>query len=639
MIEYKKLLIPLVIISILFSSNALSFAPTFYHLGINYYSHSSDLDGLIWTNISFALCNNSLVSSNLSANCTSVYYYNSSSDTWQEWHNKTNDTLTDALSGYGYLVNISKLGDNGEGETNEIKGGREGVDPISDSSTKWRYMQLGWNLMGWTTADVNMNISEAVKLIYGNWSKNITRVWGYENNTDIMKPLWPEDPNSQFQAWLHAYWVCVSNDTNDTYCETTAPPLMPWQNNRSVLFNGSVNDYNNTSTVPTFKTTDSLTFKVNYMDPDNDSANPIQVIIDGVPYDMTISGSNYETGVTATLNSKDITTKASNPLSSGNHTYYFKASDGLNHTYYDGTNTTKYPKIPVIPQMKYHINYLPTPIINITTQYLKVNHSIQFIGNNSYDKEDGKNITYYWDFGDGTNSNQTNPSHIYTQAGNYTVTLTVTDNTGENNITTKTIEVKDNLKPIPVITHDKPKITLRQNNIDVFKATTQFTNNSYDPDGTIIKYYWQFGDGTTSTEATPTHTYTATGTFTVKLTITDDNGATNTTTTTIKIQYDPPKTTHKTLYDKRIPPHWKKNWRGTQPHPCNKQTKTKIKIKEFKEPVLKKKVVVEKQVAEKKATKSKVNIRKNKKPKTTKKTRATTRKTTTRTLRKTNFNY
>jgi PKD repeat protein/endonuclease I len=49
---------------------------------------------------------------------------------------------------------------------------------------------------------------------------------------------------------------------------------------------------------------------------------------------------------------------------------------------------------------------------------------------------------------------------------------------------------------------------------------------SYDADGTIVGWAWNFGDGGSSTLANPTHTYTAAGNFTVTLTVTDDLGAT-----------------------------------------------------------------------------------------------------------------
>ncbi|MCD6530296.1 PKD domain-containing protein [Candidatus Bathyarchaeota archaeon] len=55
----------------------------------------------------------------------------------------------------------------------------------------------------------------------------------------------------------------------------------------------------------------------------------------------------------------------------------------------------------------------------------------------------------------------------------------------------------------------------------------RFVDNSYDPDGSVVAWYWDFGDGTTSTERNPTHTYTAPSDYTVTLTVTDDRGATS----------------------------------------------------------------------------------------------------------------
>ena len=49
-------------------------------------------------------------------------------------------------------------------------------------------------------------------------------------------------------------------------------------------------------------------------------------------------------------------------------------------------------------------------------------------------------------------------------------------------------------------------------------------DGSYDPDGVISTYHWDFGDLNTSTEANPTHTYTDYGTYLAVLTVTDDNG-------------------------------------------------------------------------------------------------------------------
>jgi len=52
------------------------------------------------------------------------------------------------------------------------------------------------------------------------------------------------------------------------------------------------------------------------------------------------------------------------------------------------------------------------------------------------------------------------------------------------------------------------------------------SSDSFDTDGQIVSYNWDFGDGTSSTEANPTHIYNSAGRFTAKLTVTDNLGAT-----------------------------------------------------------------------------------------------------------------
>jgi PKD repeat protein len=60
--------------------------------------------------------------------------------------------------------------------------------------------------------------------------------------------------------------------------------------------------------------------------------------------------------------------------------------------------------------------------------------------------------------------------------------------------------------------------------------TIRFSSNgSFDRDGAIASYLWDFADGTTSTEANPTHIYQLPGDYRVKLTVTDNLGATNVT--------------------------------------------------------------------------------------------------------------
>ncbi len=127
------------------------------------------------------------------------------------------------------------------------------------------------------------------------------------------------------------------------------------------------------------------------------------------------------------------------------------------------------------------------------------------------------NNSWLWNFGDDSGTSVfADPSYTYNGAGEYTVTLTVSDSwgcTGEAVIAT----------PINV---SAP--------IAFFEAAEQagcpgsaiaFNNIS---DGNDLSFLWDFGDSNTSTDEFPEHAYTSAGTYTVCLTITDSNNCDNT---------------------------------------------------------------------------------------------------------------
>lgn len=75
----------------------------------------------------------------------------------------------------------------------------------------------------------------------------------------------------------------------------------------------------------------------------------------------------------------------------------------------------------------------PTATANVTV--------VQFNGNLSTAPPGRTIASFAWDFGDGVGASASAPSHVYTASGTYTVVLTVTDNTGQIGVTSKTITV------------------------------------------------------------------------------------------------------------------------------------------------------------------------------------------------------
>ena len=70
-----------------------------------------------------------------------------------------------------------------------------------------------------------------------------------------------------------------------------------------------------------------------------------------------------------------------------------------------------------------------------------VNEEIQFHSNGTT-SENGKVISYLWNFGDGITSTKANPTHIYGEKGTYTVELTVKDSRGKESIEQTKVTVK-----------------------------------------------------------------------------------------------------------------------------------------------------------------------------------------------------
>jgi gliding motility-associated-like protein len=141
---------------------------------------------------------------------------------------------------------------------------------------------------------------------------------------------------------------------------------------------------------------------------------------------------------------------------------------------------------------------------------------------NSYGNTLTNVASFRWEFGDGTADAGPVATHVYTQAGTYTVSLVVTDVVG----------CKDTLVKNMYIQVDGPTSNFSINNPGTcLMNTVAFTDSSLS-DGThpISSWRWDYGDGVIETLTAPPfqHNYTSPGTYTVSLTVTDSKGCTDT---------------------------------------------------------------------------------------------------------------
>ena len=127
-------------------------------------------------------------------------------------------------------------------------------------------------------------------------------------------------------------------------------------------------------------------------------------------------------------------------------------------------------------------------------------------------------VAYQWSFGDSTFATDQNPVHTYTWVGKLTVQLVVTNANG----CTDTITKKDFIKiQKPIVSFSN----LPDSGCIPFTKTFITTTNTVYP---VTGYLWNFGDGTSSTEATPTHIFSNEGVYAISVIETTASGCTDT---------------------------------------------------------------------------------------------------------------
>ncbi len=160
------------------------------------------------------------------------------------------------------------------------------------------------------------------------------------------------------------------------------------------------------------------------------------------------------------------------------------------------------------------------PIANIQTSAteIKLNQSVNFDASTSSDL-DGEIITYEWTNTDGEIiSSDKIFDYTFTSVGDYTITLTITDDGGLSASSSVKIVVNDLIKPVA-------NISVSADTINIGESVTFDASASSDADGQILTYTWKDVDGNElSFEKIYTHTFDTQGQYPIVLTVEDNDG-------------------------------------------------------------------------------------------------------------------
>ena len=131
------------------------------------------------------------------------------------------------------------------------------------------------------------------------------------------------------------------------------------------------------------------------------------------------------------------------------------------------------------------------------------------------------NITYWWDFGDGTQQQGQSASKSYSEGGNYNVTLVVDDN-AKTGCSTDRVQQKIKVNAPPQANAGED-ISIGCLNEEANQAVTFDASKTSDINGDELSYHWNFGDGETGEGVKVSHLYPKSGKYDVTLTVTDNS--------------------------------------------------------------------------------------------------------------------
>ncbi len=143
-------------------------------------------------------------------------------------------------------------------------------------------------------------------------------------------------------------------------------------------------------------------------------------------------------------------------------------------------------------------------------------------------------VSYAWDFGNGDSSVLPSAFTTYASAGNYSVSLSVTDSNGLSATAVTTIEVQDTESRAPTAAIEASSV----GGLAPLSITVSAAASAAVAPATIASYAWDFGNGTTAMSSGASTTFSSAGSYSVSLTVTDSNGLSDTAMVSIAVDED-----------------------------------------------------------------------------------------------------
>jgi len=146
--------------------------------------------------------------------------------------------------------------------------------------------------------------------------------------------------------------------------------------------------------------------------------------------------------------------------------------------------------------------------------------------------------SYAWDFGDGNSATGQMVTHSYDTSGDYEVTLTITNENGNQASSSQVVSVDVAANELPVAVIDVSPLAGTVSTRFNFDGTGSFDPDSDPDDPNIFRdddYTWNLGDGTIAEGAQVGHIYDSPGEYEVRLTVRDPDNATSSSTVSVTV--------------------------------------------------------------------------------------------------------